>query len=131
VIEALAHVKANLDSGVFGAIQEAVSATLDADGDDYARAMREEFKKRRDRTVELMGKLGFQTFPTCATFYVWARVPDPSSTSMDFVLHVLERADVLVTPGAGFGRGGEGYFRIALTQSAEKIEEALRRMGRL
>ncbi len=131
VIEALAHIKANLDSGVFGAIQEALSVTLDADGDDYARAMREEFKKRRDRTFELVGKLGFQTFPTCATFYVWARVPDPFLTSMDFVLHVLERADVLVTPGAGFGRGGEGYFRIALTQSVEKIEEALHRMGRL
>lgn len=128
VIEALAHLKANIDSGVFGAIQEAVARTLDTDGDRYAGEMREEFGKRRRRAVELLGKLGFDCSPACATFYVWVKVPGPS-TSMDYALQLLERANVLVTPGRGFGGGGEGYFRIALTQPLERIEEAMCRVG--
>ncbi len=128
VIEALAHLKANLDSGVFGAIQEAVARTLDGDGDRYAERMREEFGRRRRRAVELLAKLGFDCFPACATFYVWVKVPQPAA-SMDYALDLLERADVLVTPGRGFGEGGEGYFRIALTQPLERIEEALGRLA--
>jgi LL-diaminopimelate aminotransferase len=130
VIEALAHFKANVDSGVFGAIQEAVAETLDTDGDDYARAMRREFEKRRARASGLLGKLGFECSPACATFYVWVKVPRPFE-SMEYALYLLERANVLITPGRGFGEGGEGYFRIALTQSLERIEEALHRIGRV
>jgi LL-diaminopimelate aminotransferase len=130
VIEALAHLKANLDSGVFGAIQEAVAVTLDTDGDRYAETMRREFSARRARAVELMGRLGFDCSPACATFFVWAKVPRPFA-SMDYALHLLEKTDVLVTPGNGFGRAGEGCFRIALTQPLERIEEALHRLGKL
>jgi aspartate/methionine/tyrosine aminotransferase len=50
---------------------------------------------------------------------------------VEYALYLLERADVLVTPGRGFGEGGEGYFRIALTQSLDRIEEALDRIGRV
>jgi LL-diaminopimelate aminotransferase len=130
LIEALAHLKANLDSGVFGAIQEAVAATLDGEGDVYAAGMRREFAARRARSVEQLGRLGFACSPACATFYLWARVPGPFS-STEYALHVLEKADVLVTPGRGFGAAGEGYFRIALTQPIERIEEALSRLGKL
>jgi len=128
VIEALAHLKANLDSGVFGAIQEAIARTLDGGGDGFAEEMRGEFEKRRRRAAELLAKLGFDCFPACATFYVWVKVPEPS-TSMDYALRLLERANVLVTPGRGFGVGGEGYFRIALTQPLERIEQALDRIA--
>ncbi|UCG52443.1 MAG: aminotransferase class I/II-fold pyridoxal phosphate-dependent enzyme [Candidatus Latescibacterota bacterium] len=130
VIEALAHLKANIDSGVFGAIQEAVARTLDTDGDEFTVTMRETFKERRDSAVRALDRLGFHCFPACATFYVWAKVPRPFN-AMDFALHLLEKADVLVTPGTGFGKGGEGYFRIALTQPKRRIEEALDRLGRL
>ncbi len=130
VVEALAHLKANLDSGVFGAIQEAIARTLDTDGDVYAVAMRKEFGRRRECAVATLGKLGFECFPGCATFYVWARVPR-AFTSMDYAMHLLERADVVVTPGGGFGDRGEGFFRIALTRPLERVEEALERVGRL
>ena len=130
VIDALAHLKANLDSGVFGAIQEAVAVTLDTDGDAYAGAMRCEFSARRVRAVELLGGLGFACSPACATFYVWVKVPRPFS-STEYAAHVLERANVLVTPGKGFGDAGEGYFRIALTQPIPRIEEAIDRLGKL
>jgi LL-diaminopimelate aminotransferase len=130
VIDALAHLKANIDSGVFCAIQEAVAATLDNEGDDYADCMRSEFKARRDAAVSLAGKLGFDCLDTCATFYIWAGVPKPFD-SMSYALHLLERTNVLVTPGKGFGDGGEGYFRIALTQPVHKIEEAFDRIKRM
>jgi LL-diaminopimelate aminotransferase len=128
IIDALAHLKANIDSGVFGAIQEAVAETLDTEGDEYTARMRSEFGSRRASAMQYAGKLGFECLDTCATFYVWAKVPKPFD-SMAYALHVLERADVLVTPGHGFGGGGEGYFRIALTQPVDKIEEAFDRIG--
>jgi LL-diaminopimelate aminotransferase len=130
IIEALAHLKANIDSNVFGAIQDAVATTLDDDGDLYVAEMRETYQRRRRTASRLLDKLGFHCLESCATFYLWVRVP-PTWKSMDFALRVLDRADVLVTPGVGFGDGGEGYFRIALTQSADMIEEAIQRLAKL
>jgi LL-diaminopimelate aminotransferase len=130
VIDALAHLKANLDSGVFGAIQEAVAVTLDSDGDAYADAMRREVTARRVRAVELLGRLGFACSPACATFYLWVKIPGAVS-STDYATRVLDGANVLVTPGKGFGAAGEGYFRIALTQPVGRIEEAIGRLGKL
>jgi LL-diaminopimelate aminotransferase len=113
---------------VFGAIQEAVARTLDGDGDRYAERMREEYGRRRRRAVEFLATRGFDCFPACATFYVWVKVPEPC-TSMDYAVRLLEKADVLVTPGTGFGARGEGFFRIALTQAPGRIEEALGRIA--
>lgn len=130
IIEALAHLKANIDSGVFGAIQQAVGNTLDGDGDAYTASIRAEYQARRDLATRLLTKLGFHCFPSCATFYLWTRVPSPWK-SMDFAVRLLETADVLVTPGVGFGAGGEGYFRIALTRSVDELETAIHRLARL
>lgn len=130
LIEALAHMKANIDSGQFGAIQEAVARTLDTDGDAYAADMRKRYLNRRETAVAALEKHGFQCFPSCATFYVWARVP-ALRKSMDFAIDSLAKADVLITPGVGFGPGGEGYFRIALTKPVARIREAVDRLARL
>jgi len=130
VVGALGHLKANIDSGVFGAIQQAVGATLDGDGDKYADQMRQRYAKRREVASGLLAKLGFHCFPSYATFYLWVKVPT-SQKSMDFAIHVLNRANVLVTPGVGFGEGGEGYFRIALTQGTEQLEEAIQRLTKI
>ncbi|UCH83020.1 MAG: aminotransferase class I/II-fold pyridoxal phosphate-dependent enzyme [Candidatus Latescibacterota bacterium] len=130
VIDALAHLKANIDSGVFGAIQAAAAKTLETDGDRYAGAMRATFEKRRDLALESLGRLGFHCFPTYATFYVWTRVPGALNT-MNYALDLLDKTDVLVTPGTGFGDAGEGYFRIALTQPDARIEEAVARIAAL
>jgi len=130
IIGALGHLKANIDSGVFGALQEAVGATLDGDGDAYCEQMRRRYRKRRETAGRLLDKLGFHCFSSCATFYLWVRVPS-AQQSMDFAIQMLDRADVLVTPGVGFGAAGEGYFRIALTQPVDRIEEAIHRLARL
>jgi LL-diaminopimelate aminotransferase len=130
IIEALAHLKANIDSGAFGAVQQAVADTLDEDGDAYVDRIRKRYEERRLAAARLLDNLGFHCFSSCATFYLWCRVPSRWK-SMDFAIRLLERADVLVTPGTGFGAGGEGYFRIALTQSVEKIEEAIHRLAKI
>ncbi len=130
IIGALGHLKANIDSGVFGAIQEAVGATLDGDGDTYCERLRLRYRERRETAGRLLDRLGFHCFSSCATFYLWVRVPS-AQRSMDFAMHVLDRADVLVTPGVGFGAGGEGYFRIALTQPVDRIKEAINRLAKL
>ncbi|MEJ2721575.1 MAG: aminotransferase class I/II-fold pyridoxal phosphate-dependent enzyme [bacterium] len=139
VIEALAHLKANVDSGVFGAIQAAAAVTLDTDGDRYAESMRATFGKRREMTLAALEKLHFHCFSSCATFYVWVRVPsadDPrgvrgAENAMGYALHLLEKTDVLVTPGTGFGGGGEGYCRMAVPQPGARIYVAVARIAAL
>jgi LL-diaminopimelate aminotransferase len=128
LIDALAHLKANIDSGVFGAIQEAVEKVLGGEGDAYIEKLRGEFGRRRRKAVEMLEMAGIECYPSSATFYVWCRVPG-SLDSYTFALELLDKAEVLVTPGSGFGKGGEGFFRIALTESIDRIEEACRRIS--
>lgn len=127
LIDALSHLKANIDSGVFGAVQEAVARSLDDDGDDYAAANRDLFRERRDAALAILDKLGLRCYYPRATFYIWVAVPAPWQ-SMEYALMILEKANVLVTPGIGFGAGGEGFIRIALTCDLERLEEAGERM---
>ncbi len=127
VIEALSHLKANVDSGVFGAIQEAVARTLNEDGDSYAEEVRARFRERKDVAVATMERMGFRCVRPRATFYVWVEVPAPW-TSMEYALLLLEKADVLVTPGIGFGERGDRFFRMALTCPPDRLEEAGERM---
>jgi LL-diaminopimelate aminotransferase len=130
IIDALSNLKANIDSGVFSAIQDSVAKTLDSDGDRYADEMRRRYEERRGTAATLLEKLGFPCFKSYATFYLWLRVPS-TEKSVEFAVRALGRANVLVTPGVGFGAGGEGYFRIALTQPSDRLEEAARRLAEL
>jgi LL-diaminopimelate aminotransferase len=130
IIDALAVLKANIDSGVFGAIQDSVARTLDSDGDAYADWMRSRYEERRAAAIPSLEKLGFQCFTGYATFYLWLRVPS-AEKSMDFAVRALDHANVLVTPGVGFGDGGEGYIRIALTQPVDRLEDAIHRLAGL
>jgi len=128
VIEALAHLKANVDSGVFGALQGALASfLLSPEASAFLERTRSRWRRRRDAALGMLGKLGFNCAPCSATFYLWVQVPPPGR-SMEYALELLERADVLVTPGVGFGPRGEGYFRISLTRPREEIEEALARI---
>lgn len=129
VVAALGDLKTNLDSGVFMAVQRAAVAALDK-GDEDQAALRAVYRRRRDLFVEGMRKAGWPVEPMKATFYVWTPVPK-GTTSIDFCRKVLERALVVTTPGVGFGPSGEGYFRVSLTSSEERIQEAVRRLERL
>ncbi|MBF0558622.1 MAG: LL-diaminopimelate aminotransferase [Nitrospirae bacterium] len=126
IIAGLGKIKTNLDSGAFQAIQEAGVAALKTD-DSALSWIRSTYQERRDILFDGLRKLGFELKKPEATFYVWARVPS-GFDSTSFVTHLLEKTGVLGTPGVGFGAPGEGYIRFALTQSIERIEEALNRI---
>lgn len=128
-IEGLGAIKSNIDSGVFQAVQMAGVESLRGD-QSCVREMVEVYTKRRDLMVKGLNDAGFQVKPPKATFYLWVKVPE-GYTSGQLASRVLEEAGLVVTPGNGFGEPGEGYFRIALTQTRERLAEAIRRLKRI
>lgn len=129
VLAGLGKVKTNLDSGVFQAIQEASIVALQTD-DNVLEQIRDIYRERRNMLCEGLKSAGFEVKKPMATFYLWVKVPQKIS-SIDFVAQLLKEAEVLCTPGIGFGEHGEGYIRFALTQSKERIKEAVERIRRL
>jgi len=129
-LAALARVKSNLDSGAFEAVQVAGTAALgDADHPDV-RGQIEIYRRRRDLLVAGLREAGFAVKPPEATFYVWAGCP-VGTESMSVARRLLDDADVVVIPGVGFGRRGEGYVRFALSVEEERTKVAAERIRRL
>lgn len=128
VIAALGKIKTNLDSGIFQAIQEAGIAALNSE-DIILADIRNTYQQRRDIFHDGLNKIGIFSRKPKASFYLWAKVPN-GFDSTGFVSHLLENAGVLGTPGVGFGAPGEGYIRFALTQPAERINEAVQRISK-
>ncbi|MHC1584664.1 MAG: LL-diaminopimelate aminotransferase [Candidatus Syntropharchaeia archaeon] len=126
IIKGLGNVKSNVDSGVFQAVQIAGISALKGP-QDCVRKMREIYRERRDTLCKGLREAGFSFEPPLATFYVWVRVPK-GYDSMSFTEALLSRCGIIVTPGIGFGEHGEGYVRFALTESVERIEEAVERL---
>jgi LL-diaminopimelate aminotransferase len=127
VISALGRIKTNIDSGAFGAIQDAGIAALTGDQKPVEK-MRRLYKRRRNALCKGLRRLGLKLTRPKATFYVWCEVPK-GYTSETFCVHLLEKAGVLCTPGNGFGDSGEGYVRFALTVDVPRLEEAVERIG--
>lgn len=127
IINGLGQIKSNIDSGIFEAIQVAGIEAMRDDA-DWLVQMRAAYSKRRDVVMTGLKKLGLCAAATKATFYIWVEVPD-NYTSTTFVAHLLEKAGIVTTPGSGFGAPGEGYFRIALTVSPERLQEAVDRIA--
>ncbi|MEW6274381.1 MAG: LL-diaminopimelate aminotransferase [Bacillota bacterium] len=127
-VEALGRLKSNVDSGQFNAVQKAAIAGLDGPLDNL-REVNEIYRQRRDMLVDGLNSLGWRLEKPKATFYVWAPVP-AGYTSASFAEAVLEKAAVVITPGTGYGAGGEGYFRLSLTVPTARLQEALERIRR-
>ncbi len=88
------------------------------------------YQERRDTLIKGLNSLGWKAKPPKATFYVWFKIPKKTN-SIEFSAAILEKADIVVTPGVGFGKYGEGYIRMALTVSKERIEEAIQRLKKI
>ncbi len=125
----LGQLKTNLDSGIFQAIQVAGIAALKHADDVTARMVRI-YRGRRDALVAGLAKAGWSVVPPRAAFYAWIPTPKglPSAT---VAARLLDEADIVVTPGIGFGPAGEGYVRAALTVDEKRIAEAAGRIARL
>ena len=129
IIKSLGKYKTNVDSGVFNAIQYAAIEAL-SHYQEYSTYNNKIYKKRRALVTEVLDDMGIDYFRSSATIYVWAKVPE-GHDSGSFARLLLDKANVVMTPGNAFGKHGEGYFRISLTISEERLVEALNRMKSL
>jgi LL-diaminopimelate aminotransferase len=112
---------------VFQAVQEAAIAALTGPQECVER-MRAVYRERRDALVDGLQALGFDVDRPRASFYVWIAVPR-GHTSASFAAALLAELGIVMTPGTGFGRHGEGYVRAALTVDVRRIREAVDRIA--
>lgn len=126
MIDALTRVKSNLDSGIPNAIQLMAIAALEGPQDAIAEHNRI-YQRRRDRLVEAVRAMGLRVSAPKASLYLWCKLPGGIG-SIEFAGRLLDDTGVVVTPGVGYGRNGEGYIRLSLTIPDERLEEGVRRM---
>lgn len=131
IIAALTRVKSYLDYGAFTPVQVAAIAALNGP-DDCVRDMRETYRKRRDAMVESFGRAGWHVPAPKASMFAWAPIPEPfkSLGSVEFSKLLVEKAEVAVAPGIGFGEHGDDHVRIALVENEQRIRQAARNIRR-
>jgi alanine-synthesizing transaminase len=131
LLAALARVKSYLDYGAYTPIQVAATAALNGP-DDCIKEMRATYKRRRDVLVESFRSAGWDVPPPGATMFAWAPIPDRFRTlgSLEFAKLLIEKADVAVAPGIGFGEHGDGYVRLAIVENEQRIRQAARGIRR-
>ena len=125
-ITALGTIKNNIDSGTFKAIQQASIKAYNAPKEQI-ESLNKMYQERRAVMTEGLKEMGWNVEKSKATFYIWLPVTR-GMTSEEFVTQMLEKAHVVVPAGNGYGKYGEGYFRISVTKPKEVLQEALKRM---
>lgn len=127
-VKALAQIKSNVDTDIFRAVQVAGIAAFKGPRDhiDFCNNL---YIERRDLAVARLKELGWEMKPNKATFYMWLKVPK-GFTSAEFATEMLDRAGIVVPPGTAYGPTGEGYVRISLCATKERIAEAFDRMAK-
>ena len=131
LIAALARVKSYLDYGAYTPIQVAAAAALNGP-DDCIKEMRATYKRRRDVLVESFAAAGWPIEPPRASMFAWSQVPEKFRHlgSLEFCKLLIEKADVAVSPGIGFGEHGDDYVRLALVENEQRIRQAARGVKR-
>jgi len=127
VVGALRTLKSNLDSGIPQAIQYMAIEALNGPQDCIAEH-NNVYQRRRDLVVEVLRNIGLDVRMPRASLYVWAKVPE-GYNSVDFTADLLEQVGVAVTPGAGYGRNGDGYVRLSLTIPDAALVKGLSRLS--
>ena len=134
IIKGIRKVKSQIDSGSPRFIQKAVIKGLNEYTSEKKPKIVKEiiktYERRRDALIKGLNEIGWKTEKPKATFYVWSHLPEGETNSMDFVKKLID-VGVVLTPGAGFGKFGEGFVRFALTQPINKIKEALERIEKI
>jgi alanine-synthesizing transaminase len=131
LLGALARVKSYLDYGAFAPIQIAATAALNGP-DDCIAEMRSIYRKRRDAMVESFAKAGWPVPAPSASMFAWVPIPERfrSLGSLEFSKLLVEKAEVAVAPGIGFGEHGDDHVRIALVENEQRIRQAARNIRR-
>jgi LL-diaminopimelate aminotransferase len=126
MIDALFRFKSNLDSGIPQAIQQAAIKALNGP-QVCINEHNAIYQRRRDKLVKALNDIGLRARLPKASFYIWARIPD-GYTSIGFTSELLDKANVAVTPGVGYGNAGEGYIRLSLTLPDDRLDEGISRL---
>lgn len=124
IIAALKKLRSQIDFGMFLPIQKAAIAALEGPLDSVKKQC-QQYQARRDALCDGLASIGWEKPNGKGTMFVWAHIPDGRTDSMAFCMELMEKAGVIVTPGASFGPHGEGYVRFALVLPPEKIKEAV------
>jgi len=132
VVGALAKLKSYLDYGTFQPIQIASTVTLREAG-DYPAEVCEIYRSRRDALVRGLERAGWPVEPPRGTMFVWAPLPERFRAlgSLETALRLAREAHVAVSPGSGFGHGGDRHVRLALIENDQRIGQATRAIRRL
>ncbi|ALA16122.1 MULTISPECIES: LL-diaminopimelate aminotransferase [Chelatococcus] len=131
LLAALARVKSYLDYGAYTPVQVAATAALNGP-DDCIVEMRDIYRRRRDALVDSFGRAGWQIPAPSASMFAWVPIPEPfrGLGSLEFSKLLVEKADVAVAPGIGFGEHGDEYVRIAIVENEQRIRQAARNIRR-
>jgi len=129
VVAALAKFKSYLDYGTFQPIQIAATVTLN-EAADFPTEVNAIYQKRRDQLCDGLKRIGWDIEPPKGTMFVWAPIPEQYSDmkSIEFASYLVKEANVAVSPGVGFGRGGEGFVRFALIENEQRTQQAVRNL---
>lgn len=131
MVKLLGSIKGYYDYGIFQAIQIAtVIALRHCENDMLAQA--KIYEQRRDFLCDGLTRAGWEVEKPKASMFVWAKIPEPYSEmgSIEFAIQCLQKAEVAVAPGRGFGEDGEGYLRIALVENEKRMQQAVRQLRR-
>ena len=130
IVSIFGKLKSTLDTGIFRAIQKAGAAILLAkEGEEYIKEKNLGFKRKQEIFIKGLKELGWEgIYEPEATFYLWLPIPPRYKTSKEFTDDLLRTSGVVVVPGSGFGKYGEGFFRASIVCSDEKLQECIDRM---
>lgn len=132
-IRALKAIKGYYDYGLFQAVQIAAIVAI-RHGEEARKAQVAEYQRRRDVMVDSLRRIGWDVTPPRAGMFVWTAMPEPWRSKMgsvDFAMKLLQEAEVVVSPGRGFGEAGEGFLRLALVENEQRLRQAIRQIGRV
>ncbi len=131
VVQALAKLKSYLDYGTFQPIQIAATVTMN-EAQDYPKHVREIYQARRDALCDGLDRIGWEFARPKGTMFAWAPIPEPyrEMGSIEFAKMVVTEANVALSPGVGFGPGGDGHVRFALIENEQRIGQAVRNLKR-
>ena len=127
IVQALNRIKGYYDYGIFQALQIAAIVAL-RHGEPFIAEQVEIYRKRRDLVVQGLRQAGWEAEPNRGGMFLWVRIPEPFAAegSYAFAMRLLREAGVVVSPGVGFGPGGEGYVRMALVENEKRLRQAMR-----
>jgi alanine-synthesizing transaminase len=131
VVAALTKLKSYLDYGTFQPIQIAATVTLN-EASEHPKLVNEIYQSRRDTLCSGLNRVGWEVEPPKGTMFVWAPIPEPylEMGSVEFCKMLVREAEVAVSPGVGFGPGGDGHVRFALIENEQRINQAVRNIRR-